>query len=194
MKLQKIAMGITAFSALFLCSFHAGAQTKEPFRIRNIIQQQVNAPNYGPGSGDLGGGHPATLYRSWLRIEAQFESVPDWSDDVQLKFYLLIGAGRERRLLVGDVTHVNVARGPQHYSAMFVHPNALQRYGPGKVEVVTVQVFHQNRLVDQLSNPDTQATRTSWWEKFPPNRELLNPLLTPWSVIASERYEAVKPQ
>lgn len=158
-------------------------------RLRQILKQLQRAPDYG-GSGALGGGTPSTIFTEWLRIEAQFESKMEWGDDILLKFYVLMGKQPNFKMFSGELTHVNVARGTQHYSAMFVHPNTVRRYGAGQVEAVAVQIFYQGRLMDQLSEPKTNQR---WWEQFSPlPGYVLNPLQTPWSVIANQRYEPIK--
>ncbi len=176
--------------ALMLAST-AWAQQEQDFRIVAIRRYQREAPTYSVGgSGADLGGRPATLWRQWYKIEVQFSSRPEWADDVQIKYYVLVGTGRDQRMFSGEVTHVDVARGTQHYSAMFMHPNTLRRYGGGEVQAVAVQLFHQNRLIDQSSDP---ATGQRWWERFSPvPGYLLPPEDTPWAPIASERWEARK--
>lgn len=160
------------------------------FKIKAIQMQLVAPPDYrsaitGAGARSL------ALGDKWLRIETEFDSAPDWADDVQLKYYVLLGKGREARMLVGDVTHVNVARGTRHYSAMFVHPNTILRFGNGQVEAVAVQLLYKGQLVDQGSAP---PARDRWWERATPTTGfLLNPQQTPWSIVAFDRYEALKP-
>jgi hypothetical protein len=73
-----------------------------------------------------------------------------------------------------------------------MHPSMVDRYGQGKVEAVAVQLYHQGRLMDQASDPNT---RTRWWEQVSPiPGVLLKPNQTPWSVIAFTRFEAEKPE
>ncbi len=159
-------------------------------KIRTIRQQLVAAPDYrslimGAGS------RSTTLSEKWLRIETEFDSTPEWADDVQVKYYVLLGSGRDTRMFVGDVTYVNVAKGPRHVSAMFMHPNTVQRYGNGDVQSVAVQIFHRGQLIDQDSAP---ASRQRWWEGYTPvPGYLLTPQQTPWSIISYDRYEALKP-
>lgn len=186
MNLRQLTVGLT-FLALPVAMF---AQTgRSEFEIKSIRQQQVDAPNYG-GNADLGG-RPATLARKWLKIEVQFESKLEWADDVQVKYYVLIGKGEERKLFVGDVTHINVAKGSQHYSAMFIQPNTLKRYGAGQIDQVTVRIFHKGALASSFSEPNA---RDGWWDRFQPTPGyLLAPQETPWAPIADERFEAVKP-
>lgn len=189
MNLRQLARTGTLLGITLLSPAVTRAQGKADFEIKNIRQQQVDAPNYG-GNSDLGG-RPSTLWRKWLKIEVQFESKPDWSDDVQVKYYVLIGKGEDRRLLVGEVTHINVARGSQHYSAMFMQPNTLKRYGAGQIEQVTIRLFHKGALVSTMSEP---AARDGWWDRFQPvPGYLLPPQDTPWAPVADERFEAIKP-
>jgi hypothetical protein len=197
--LQEVNMSVRQFSVVLATATVLFATTVaqaqrgpvEPpkeFRIRSIKQERVEAPKYGGAAGELGG-RPSTLYSDWLRIEVQFESRPEWSDDVVLKFYVLMGEGRDRKMFSGEVTHVNVQKGQQHYSAMFVHPNTVRRFGAGKIQAVAVQLFYQGRLIDQKT--DVNVDR--WWEQFSPvPGYVLNPLQSPWSVVAGERYEPIK--
>jgi hypothetical protein len=163
---------------------------QDDLKIKSIRQQQIDAPNYSATGGDLGG-RPSTLWRKWLKIEVQFQSEPDWADDVQIKYYVLVGKGREAKLFTGEVTHINVAKGSQHYSAMFMQPNTLRRYGAEQIEAVAAQLFHQSRLLSTESSP---PSNTRWWEQRTPIPGfLIPPQDSPWAPIAHERFEATKP-
>lgn len=166
------------------------APAPPPFRIRVVRQRLVSPPDYRSlvtGSGT----RSASAAQNWLRIETEFESSPDWADGVQLKYYVLLGRGQNAHTLVGEITYINVAKGGQHYSAMFVQPNTLQRYGNGQVEAVAVQLFYKGQLIDQSSYP---LTSDRWWERLTPIGGLvLPPSETPWSVLAFDRYESPKP-
>jgi hypothetical protein len=169
----------------------AAAPSGAPFQIKNIIKDMKNAPNYGgAGAGDLGGGRPATIARQWLMLQVHFSSTPTWADDVKIKYYVLMGKDRDMKLFTGEVTHINVARGTDHYSVMFMHPNTVARYGAGKVQAVAAVLFYENRPISMISEP---VSNKRWWEDYTPTPGyLLNQLETPWSVIAPERFEALK--
>jgi hypothetical protein len=107
-----------------------------------------------------------------------------------LKYYVLLGQGDKARTFVGEMTYVNVPRGSRHASAMFMHPNTIQRYGGGQVQAVAVQLFYRGRLVDQSSYPPSSDR---WWERLTPISGLvLPPRDTPWSVEAFDKYESPK--
>jgi hypothetical protein len=162
------------------------------FKIRNIRKDQVQAPSYGTSaSSALNGGRPGTIGNQWLRIEVQFDTGDlEWADEVTLKYFVVMGKGKLTKMFTGEITHVNVAKGSQHFSAIYIHPNTLLRFGSGQVEAIAIQMFYQNRLVAIYLEPKTQQR---WWEAIAPTPGfLLNPLQTPWSVVAYERYEAIK--
>ncbi len=153
--------------------------------VRHVLQQ---APNYSASGGQISDKSPA-LFRDWLRIEVQFETKLEWVNDVKLVYHALLGRGSEAKLFKGEVTHVHVYKNAAHNSAMFMHPNAVRRYGNGRVEAVAVQLFYRDRLFAMLSDP---VSNVRWWEQFTPQQEpLLSPMQTPWAMIAHEHYEAI---
>ena len=176
----------------FLTSHAALAQTepaKKDFEIKAFKQQTRKAPNYS-ASGENLGGLSAWANKPWLMIEVDFSSAPEWADDVQVRYYVLIGQDKNTQMFTGQITHNNVDRGQHHYSAMFLHPSTLVRFGQGKVEAVAVQMFYKGRLMDMASDP--KANRR-WWEQYTPVEGfLLTPEQTPWSIVAFQRWEAAK--
>ena len=159
------------------------------FKLQGVKLQFRSPPGWSGANSSLGGKSPSASKR-WMQIEMDFTTELDWTDEVTLKYYALVGQGKDVKLLTGEMTHVNVPRGKNHYSAMFIHPNTLDRYGRGKVEAVAVQLFYQSRLVGQTSEP---PAKERWWERYTPVQgQLLPPQMTPWSIVAHERYEQIK--
>jgi hypothetical protein len=145
-------------------------------------------PAYSATGSQINERSPA-VFREWLRIEVQFETKLEWVSDLKLVYYALLGKGSEAKLFKGEITHVHVYKNSAHNSAMFMHPNAVRRYGNGRVEAVAVQLYYRDRLFYMLSDPPSNAR---WWEQFTPQAEpLLNPLQTPWAPLAFEHYEAI---
>ena len=196
-KIQVGTHKVSFWAALLAACFWLPALTQAQMsaggyelKLGRISYQLVQAPDYRQFDGGAAPGLSTMLSTKWLRIEVQFESRPDWVDDVQIKYYVLMGKGQEARLFVGEITHVNVPRGSNHYSAMFMHPNIVERYGRGQIEAVAARIFYKNQLVDQASMPPSHAPL---WEKYTPTPGfLLPPQQTPWSLNAYGRYEAVK--
>ena len=82
MSLKQLITGVVLLGVLTVWTKGTFGQTsgRDEFVIKDIRQLQVQAPTYST-SGVLGG-RPATLWRTWLEIEAQFESKAEWADDV----------------------------------------------------------------------------------------------------------------
>ena len=200
MSFRQLITGIVLLGVLTIGTgktFSQTESTREAFTIKDIRQQQMDAPTYGGASGQLGG-RPATLQQKWLKIEVQFESRPDWADDVQVKFYVLMKYQAkdrvEEKMFVGDVTHINVAKGGQHFSAMFMSPNALKRYGNGQAEVITARIFYNGAVVSTKTDAPGKSVKAGWWdEKTPILGCLLPPQETPWAPVACEHFESIKP-
>jgi len=194
MSVQRCSLvGLLGLTFLFSASLErVWAQTSRPgdFKITNIQKYLRHAPDFS-GAGQNLGGKGQWANSNWLYVEVDFDSALEWADDVSLRYYVQMHSGREVRLFTGDITHSNVKKGPHHYSAMFMHPSTVDRYGLGKVDAVAVQLLHQGRLMGQMSEPPS-ATR--WWETLTPVEGfLLRPNQTPWSVLAFQRFEAEKP-
>jgi len=158
------------------------------FRLTKVQGDLVVAPDYGVSSQiDFLG---VRQNRRWFRIEAEFMSLPEWADDLMVRYYALVGHGRDAKLFVGEVAYVNVAKGARHYSAMFLHPSTVDRFGRGQVENIAVEIVYQGRIVDQMSK---SGSRDIWWKGYAPvSGYLLKPQDTPWSVLSQDRYEALK--
>ncbi len=200
MKLRQLITGIVLLGVLTVWTngiFGQTESTREAFTIKDIRQQQMDAPTYSGASGQLGG-RTATLQQKWLKIEVQFESRPDWADDVQVKYYVLMKYQAkdriEEKMFVGDVTHINVAKGGQHFSAMFMSPNALKRYGGGQAEVITARIFYNGAVVSTKTEAPGKTVKAGWWDEKTPNLGcLLSPQETPWAPVAGEHFEFIKP-
>ncbi len=193
MSIQKTALVVVLLLTAPFFSFLSSAQAPVrfgDFKIKAIREQLVVAPDYKSlvsGVGTTG----STLAKKWLRIETEFDTLPEWADDVTLKYYVLMGRGRDARMFGGEVTYINIEKGQRHMSAMFMHPNTVERYGQGNVEAVHVELWYQGRLMDQDNTP---IANIRWWEGNEPIRGfLLDPQQTPWSVTAFDRYEESKP-
>jgi hypothetical protein len=129
----------------------------------------------------------------WLKVEVQFAAAPEFTDEVTLKYYILIGG----KILTGEVTHVNVLAGRELYSCMYVPPHALA-YVLGNrppnttsVENVAVQVFQKGEVKDELS---MVRARPQWFTSLPAlSGFVLDKSETPFAPLFWGYYEQIKP-
>ncbi len=127
----------------------------------------------------------------WLEVEVEFETKPEDIDELTFKYTILI----EKKLLDGEVTHVNIPKGREHFSVMYVAPRTLERLTDGKaltassIENVWVEVSKQGQVLHKESfkpgNPPNLPHLTGM---------VLNKVETPFAPLYFDRYEAVKHQ
>jgi len=168
-----------------------------PVRLREIsgigTRGLVRTPEY---NSSVSRGRTAA--RSWAEILVQFDTDPDWVDELQFQYYVLLYSRQTREFLFlkGNVTHMDVARGRGHLSAMYVRPAALERHGDVvaiAVEAVlkgeTVTVGSEGRLPQGMTLP------AEWWKTtklVPRDGYLLNRNQTPFAFVNYDDYEVVK--
>jgi hypothetical protein len=130
--------------------------------------------------------------KSWYQITTEYETAPEWVDEVEFTYYVLVKntknpKGPPQTVFKGSVTYINVEKG-RHKSDMFLHPNTLARYG--EVQAVAVMVNVEGRLVALDGKP---RTNERWWERLAPMDGLLLPRSeTPFAPLYFDDYAPVK--
>ncbi len=144
--------------------------------------------------------------RTWAEILIQFDfpgerpnsTEPEWIDELSFQFYVLMhdSKAKEYTFLKGIVAHTDVAKGRGHYSAMYVRPSGLERFGD--VVAVAVEAVIKGATVGVMSEgklPQGQALPTEWWKTtklIPKDGYLLNRAQTPFVFVNYDDYEVVK--
>lgn len=164
----------------------AQAQSRNILRIRKITGETVNTPEYKISNQPSG-----FRARQWFRVEVQYETAPEWVDEANVTFYVLMkntgGKGNPYTLFRGSVDYVNIEKGV-HKANIYMHPSTLARYG--KVERVGCVIRPQGGRIVMESEP---ASAQRWWEEFPPtDGYLLNRMQTPFAMLNFDDYEAIK--
>lgn len=131
--------------------------------------------------------------QKWLEIEVEFaiEGV-ELIDELTFKFDVKMNG----KLCPGEITHVNIPKGRDRFTVMYISPRNLERITDGKplnagmIENIWITISRQGQKLAITSLKDKNS-------KEPPNLTLTPGLLTPkaetpFSVLWSDRYEAVK--
>src|SRR5687768_8695559 len=113
-----LSMRSLIFSALAVVAltFNAGAQVPVgpgSVKLGKVQPSVVKTPEYQLSSGPQ---KRTGKSRDWLEIEVDFDTVPELIDELTFKYTILI----EKKLLDGEVTHVSIAKGKEHYSVVYV--------------------------------------------------------------------------
>jgi hypothetical protein len=190
---MKQVSSVLAAAALFATCMPVLAQQEaaRSLSIKDISGGKMMTPEYQIKRSQV----MSARTREWFQIVTTYDTDPDWLDDVQFVYYVLVKSkspadkGPPLSVFKGEVSYINVQKG-RHKSDMFLHPSTLARYGD--VQAIAVLVNVQGRLVAMEGKPPTTER---WWEKLAPQEGyLLNRLQTPFAMLYFDDYEAVKPK
>jgi|694.fasta_scaffold16468_6 hypothetical protein len=187
-----------AFAALSLAASGAafGAPTipAAPITSKNVKIEKIQPAVIGTPEFVVTG---TTVKRSqpqkWLEIEVEFavEGV-EIVDELTFKFDVLLNG----KLCPGEITHINLPKGKDRYTIMYVSPRNLERITDGHP---LNPAMIQNAWVTILRQGQVLALSSMKGKTVPlPNMALTPGMLspkadTPFAPLWSDRYEAVKP-
>ena len=174
------------------CAASAFAQTpRQPneFQLTRLTKNLITAPEFNYGGAEQFRSDERKL---WLEVEAEFVSVPEFTDALTFKYFILING----KLLTGEVTHVNVPAGRENHSVMYVPPVVLARFNnsrplaPNTVQNIAVQIVQGGAIKSELS---LMRARPQWYNAIQGIAGfVLNKNETPFAPLYWERYPQIK--
>lgn len=136
--------------------------------------------------------------RQWLQVSSEFDTSPEWMDEITLTFYVVLQANprnlaegaNPNNMFTGTVTYMNVKRG-RHTATMFLDPNTFERFGTPQAVAVVYNVGGRQAGGD-VQPRNTQESR--WWTTMTPNSiSLMNRNETPFALVEIEQFNTIKP-
>lgn len=138
----------------------------------------------------------------WGRIRVTYHTAPKWIDELAFKYYVLTqveqGGKKQYSLFAKTVRYIDVARGKDHYSSVYLHPSTLRRYG--QVVAVAVEVERDGRVIGVAGESEKNSRLpVEWWKKSEvldhPNLKkmenyLLDEVHSPFALINIDEQEA----
>ncbi|NCA82346.1 MAG: hypothetical protein EOM72_06320 [Opitutae bacterium] len=189
---SKVSVGVAMVAVLLGTAWGAVAQQPVPgagseiLRIRKMTPVKEKTPVFRTAAP----GQASARQPDWWRVVVEFETAPEWIDELEFTYYAYIEDQSNKGAPVmfrGTVTYVNVSKG-RHQSDMFLHPNTIARLG--LVKQIAVVVKARGAVVATEST----ATKPNWWDGFSPvDGVLINRSQTPFAYIDYDLYEAIKP-
>jgi len=181
-----------ALSALFFLPFDlVQAQTapgpRSPISIRKIDGSKTPTPVFA-----VRGASAQSRSKDWFRIFVEYDSDPDWVDELNFTFYVLVkGKAKDAppyTLFKSETSYIHIPAGKKHQADMFLHPNIVSRFGD--VERVAVEVRQGGRVLDRSGKP---TLTEAWWERLSPvENVLLDRGQTPFALVDIDDYEIIK--
>src|SRR5690242_5161769 len=86
--------------------------------------------------------------RQWIKVVANFQSVPPWADGIMFSYSVLLGAGDQFRVLPGTLRYANVKRGPNR-AVMYISPNTVERFGAPLA--VHIRAYYKDDVADDYA-------------------------------------------
>jgi hypothetical protein len=145
--------------------------------------------------------------QEWMQIAVQYDTAPDWLDDIVFQYYVLAMRMEQGRQLFSlyrkMVKYSDVAKGRGHWSTVYLRPSTLKRYGDVVAAAVEVQVGGKPAAIEMS---DTGAVKLpsppeKWWlsdavlqSKDVTVREgyLLNREESPFALINIDDHEVIR--
>src|SRR5688572_24470860 len=129
-----------------------------------------------------GGAPKRSKLQKWLEIEVEFETKLEETAEIKFDYMVQV----EKTLVTGTVTHINIPKGKDHYSVMYITPRTLEKIiGPGK----TLTSAAIGNVWITISSPDGVTLHAKGYPKDapPPNAPrmpgLLNKMETPFAPL-----------
>jgi hypothetical protein len=177
---------VLCFAATGLISVWGQGERDKVVKIRRIDGDEVRTPEY-----RIIGGTAQGQKREWFEASCEYETYPEWIDELRIRYYMLVKSkeGRSRlTLFSGEIIYVDIEEGNRHKSVAYLHPSTLARYG--EVQAIAVVIYEQGRPVAMESRP---ASKKRWWENYTPVKGYVrNRMETPFAMINFDDYEAIK--
>ena len=177
-----------AFASLLLLTL--SSLGRPDYDIKKISPAVISTPTI---SYNLGPQHPTGRAGQWLEVEVDFESNIDWTDELTVRYFILL----DGKCLTGEVTHIDIPRGLDLYSVMYVAPRSIQRILNGStltsedIQDVGVQLVSKGQVL--VTRSFKAQGDEQWWQSLPQVSGLvLNKNQTPFAPLIWDRYEEIK--
>jgi len=148
-------------------------------------------------SPDTNGSYNRNGPREWIEMSVQFDTEPEWIDELAFQYYALLrDAKGDYTLLKGTVVYVDVARGRGHMGVAYIRPAGLTRFGT--VVAVAVEAVVRGETVATKSEGKLSGSKSlppEWWKNVkvaPREGYIQDKSKTPFSWINFDDYEALK--
>ncbi len=190
-----LSLGLSAcvallWGALWQAPSASAQAAKTGYEVTAIVPALVDTPDYNY-SGDK---KPTTRPRQWLEVEVEFRADAELTEELTFKYYILLN---NKALFVGEASHVNIMKGKDLRSVVYIAPNTLDRLMLGKgfnesmITNIGVEVLKQGQLVAGKSLKDA---RGPWWQTMPQTAGfVLSKSATPFAPLDYDRYAEPKP-
>lgn len=124
--------------------------------------------------------------KKWFRIAAEYSTDAEWINRLTIEYYVLFPG--ETTVFKGAVNYVDVPRGREHLSEMYLHFNSYARHCKRGVIQYAVVALIDGKPVAVETN---RRLPEGWWKTLPVYPYgLLDRSSTPFAVFNVEKFDA----
>lgn len=131
--------------------------------------------------------------KDWTRISVTYDTGSEWIDELEFRYTAVVKHPKTGvyTLFPCTVAYIDIPKGRDHVSTVFLRPNTVERYG--ELERVAVEIYSNGEL---LAGEGLPKDPPQWWRgslnvKTMPG-VLLNRAQTPFAFVAWDNYETIK--
>jgi hypothetical protein len=156
-------------------------------KLEKIYPSVVKTPEYSY----TGGSQKRSRLGDWLEVEVEYQTAAELIDELTFNYKILVNG----KLLTGEVTHISIPKGREHFSVAYVAPRALESLMGGKqlsaaaIQGIWVDCSRQGQVLSTVSTVKAPVPNLPQLPGF-----VLNKSQTPFSILYWDRYEALKPK
>ena len=132
--------------------------------------------------------------RDWAKITVIYDTESEWIDELEFRYTAVVKHPKTGAftLFPCTVAYVDIAKGRNHMSTVFLRPNTVERYGA--LERIAVEIYSKGELLSSAGLPETPP---QWWRLPMTNVRtmpgiLLNRSQTPFAFVGWDNYETIK--
>lgn len=145
--------------------------------------------------------------KDWVTIQTEYRTANEWIDELTFSYHVLTKSqgdkgGNVYSLFRANVTYIDIAEERDHFSTMFLRPNAVERFGDPVAIGVVVTVKGKELDFKSVVEGGMRLPE-KWWDdpaviKNPKvtvtvrDGYLLNRSESPWAFINIDDYETIR--
>ena len=183
--MKSLTVSCFALAALVLPAAAQAPLRAGDVKIERAVPTMVRTPEYSLSSGPT----KRSENREWLEVEVEFTTVPEMIDELTFNYKILMGG----KLLVGDVTHINIPKGKGRLSVAYVSPRTMESLnggkppGPNAVQGLWIDASKQGQVLSQFTTARGATPNVPQLQGL-----VLQKPNTPFAPLFWDRYEAIK--
>lgn len=162
-------------------------------QIKNLSWNSVNTPDYSVTASER-----TTRLKKWTRIETRYDTAPDWIDELEFRYYVVVHNPHKKTedkylMFTRTIFYVDIAKGRDHLSTVFLRPNTVERHGD--VDRIAVEIYNKGKKV--ASHSTARSDDRDWW--LLPGAQAMNRVgylwtrpETPFAFVAYDLFEQIR--